>query len=63
MPELDRMYKERKDQGLAVFGLSSEDVELQRRYRQLVPVTYPLLTVSGQVPICTAISHVTRQAS
>ena len=50
MPELDRMYQEHKDQGLAVFGISSEDADLQRRYRQLVPVTYPLLTVSGQVP-------------
>jgi thiol-disulfide isomerase/thioredoxin len=50
MPELDRMYHEHKDQGLAVFGISSEDPDLQRRYRQLVPVTYPLLTMSGQVP-------------
>jgi len=50
MPQLDRLYQERKDQGLAVFGISSEDADLQRRFRQLVPVTYPLLTVSGQVP-------------
>src|SRR6516165_3290378 len=50
MPQLDRLYQERKDQGLAVFGISSEDADLQRRFRQLVPVTYPLLTVGGQVP-------------
>lgn len=50
MPQLDHLYQERKDQGLAVFGISSEDADLQRRFRQLVPVTYPLLTVSGQVP-------------
>ena len=50
MPELDRMYQEHRDQGLAVFGISSEDPDLQRRYWQLVPVTYPLLIVSGQVP-------------
>ncbi len=50
MPKLDRMYQERKDQGLAVFGISSEDADLQRRYRELVPVTYPLLTMNGEVP-------------
>src|SRR6516162_11517180 len=50
MPQLDRMYQEHKDEGLAVFGISSEDADLQRRYRQVVPVSYPLLTMSGQVP-------------
>ena len=50
MPALDRLYQERKDQGLAVFGISNEDADLQRRFRQMVPVTYPLLTMSGQVP-------------
>jgi len=35
---------------LVVFGLSDEDVNLQKRFLQLVPVTYPLLTVKGQVP-------------
>ncbi len=50
MPALDRLYQTDKDRGLAVFGISSEDAELQRRFRQIVPVTYPLLTMSGQVP-------------
>jgi peroxiredoxin len=50
MPALDRLYREDKDQGLAVFGISNEDADLQRRFRQMVPVTYPLLTMSGQVP-------------
>jgi peroxiredoxin len=50
MPALDRLYQQDKDQGLAVFGISDEDAALQRQFRQLVPVTYPLLTMSGQVP-------------
>ena len=50
MPALDRLYQQDKDQGLAVFGISSEDADLQRQFRQLVPVTYPLLTTSGDVP-------------
>ena len=50
MPQLDRMYREHKDQGLTVFGISNEDANMQRRFRELVPVTYPLLTLSGQVP-------------
>ncbi len=50
MPELNRLYETDKDQGLQVFGISSEDADLQRKFRQLVPVTYPLLTMNGQVP-------------
>ena len=50
MPKLDRLYRDQKDNGLVVFGLSDEDVNLQKRFLQLVPVTYPLLTVKGQVP-------------
>ncbi len=50
MPALDHMYQQYKDQGMAVFGISSEDADLQRRFRQIVPVTYPLLTPSGDVP-------------
>ena len=50
MPNLDRLYQARKGDGLVVFGLSSEDANLQRQFRQIVPVTYPLLTTSGQVP-------------
>jgi thiol-disulfide isomerase/thioredoxin len=50
MPKLDRLYRERKYQGLIVFGLSDEDVDLQRKYMEQVPVSYPLLTLSGEVP-------------
>jgi len=49
MPRLDRLYRERKDQGFVVFGLSDEDVDVQRKYLEQVPVTYPLLTVSAGV--------------
>jgi thiol-disulfide isomerase/thioredoxin len=50
MPKLDRLYQQRKAQGLIVFGLSDEDVERQRKYVEQVPVTYPLLTLRGNVP-------------
>jgi thiol-disulfide isomerase/thioredoxin len=50
MPKLDRLYRERKDQGFIVFGLSGEDVDLQRKYVEQVPVSYPLLTLRGEVP-------------
>ena len=50
MPRLDRMYRERKQQGFIVVGLSDEDPALQRKFVQEVPVTYPLLTLQGQVP-------------
>jgi thiol-disulfide isomerase/thioredoxin len=50
MPKLDRLYRERKGQGFIVFGLSDEDVDVQRKYVQQVPVSYPLLTLNGEVP-------------
>lgn len=50
MPKLDQLYRERKDKGLVVFGLSDEDIILQRSYVQKVPVSYPLLTQDGTVP-------------
>jgi cytochrome c biogenesis protein CcmG, thiol:disulfide interchange protein DsbE len=50
MPKLEQLYQQRKDQGFIVFGLSDEDVNLQRKYVQQVPVSYPLLTVGGRVP-------------
>jgi thiol-disulfide isomerase/thioredoxin len=50
MPKLDQLYKTRRDQGLMVFGISKEDVDLQREFLQEVPVSYPLLTLRGQVP-------------
>jgi peroxiredoxin len=50
MPKLDRMYQQRKDQGFVVFGLSTEDPALQRKFEQQVPVSYPLLTTGNGVP-------------
>lgn len=50
MPMLDQLYRERKERGLIVFGLSDEDVAVQRRFLARVPVSYPLLTVQGNVP-------------
>lgn len=50
MPHLDQLYRERKEKGFVVFGLSDEDPALQRKFIQQVPVSYPLLTQSGTVP-------------
>jgi peroxiredoxin len=51
MPKLDRLYRDRKDQGLMVFGLSTEDLDVQRKFvEERVRVSYPLLTAAGQVP-------------
>jgi thiol-disulfide isomerase/thioredoxin len=50
MPKLDRLYQEHKDQGFIVFGLSDEPVDLQRKFVEQVSVSYPLLTLNGDVP-------------
>jgi thiol-disulfide isomerase/thioredoxin len=51
MPELDRLYQERKDDGLVVFGLSTEDRKTQLDFeKQVLSVSYPLLTIEGDVP-------------
>lgn len=50
MPELDRLYRDRKDQGLMVFGLSDEPAVVQDAFLRVVPVSYPLLTLDGNVP-------------
>jgi peroxiredoxin len=50
MPKLDRLYRERKDQGFIVFGLSEEEVAVQRKFLERTAVSYPLLTINGQVP-------------
>ncbi len=51
MPALDRLYQERKDQGFVIFGLSTEDAEVQRKFAaDVVSVSYPLLTIAGDVP-------------
>ena len=50
MPKLDRLYREREQKGFIVFGLSDEDLDQQRKFVEQVPVSYPLLTVKGEVP-------------
>lgn len=50
MLRLDELYKAQKDRGLIVFGLSDQDFEVQRKYLEQVPVSYPLLTFKGEVP-------------
>ena len=50
MPKLDRLYQVRKGLGFIVFGLSDESVNVQRKYWEEVPVSYPLLTLKGEVP-------------
>ena len=50
MPKLDQLYKERKERGLVVFGLSAEDAETQGKFLAKVPVSYPLLTMTEGVP-------------
>ena len=50
MPNLDRLYRERKDEGFIVFGLSDEDVAVQRKFLERIRVSYPILTINGQIP-------------
>ncbi|HEX4425069.1 MAG TPA: TlpA disulfide reductase family protein [Terriglobales bacterium] len=50
MPKLNQLYQDRKPQGLTVFGISDESVDVQQKFLEKVPVTYPLLTLNGNVP-------------
>lgn len=50
MPKLDQLYRERKDQGFVVFGISDESIATQQKFLSQIPVSYPLLTLSGNVP-------------
>ncbi len=50
MPKLDRLYRDREGKGLMVFGISDESVAVQQKFLRDTPVTYPLLTLSGEVP-------------
>lgn len=50
MPALDRLYREQKDRGLVVLGMSDESISVQRRFLNEIKVSYPLLTLSGNVP-------------
>jgi peroxiredoxin len=50
MPKLERLYRRQKARGFVVFGMSSEDVGVQRKFIEETRVTYPLLTLKGNVP-------------
>lgn len=51
LPRLDRLYRDRKDRGFIVFGLSTETTDVQRKFiEEQTSVSYPLLTVNGDVP-------------
>jgi thiol-disulfide isomerase/thioredoxin len=51
MPKLDALYQRRNQEGLMVFGLSTEDVPLQQKFvKERLSVSYPLLTINGDVP-------------
>ena len=50
MPNLDRLYRERQQQGFIIYGISDEDVAVQQKFLQQIPVSYPLLTLQGEVP-------------
>ena len=50
MPKLDKLYLQKRSQGFVVFGISNEDTPTQQRFLQQVPVSYPLLTLNGNVP-------------
>lgn len=50
MPKLESLYQREKEHGFVVFGISSEDLEKQRKFAEEMRVTYPLLTLKGNVP-------------
>jgi len=50
MPDLERLYQAREDDGFMIFGLSTEDVATQQTFAEEVLVSYPLLTIEGDVP-------------
>jgi cytochrome c biogenesis protein CcmG, thiol:disulfide interchange protein DsbE len=51
MPELDKLYQDERERGLVVYGLSTEDIAVQRKFvAETLSVSYPLLTIEGNVP-------------
>jgi peroxiredoxin len=50
MPALDRLYRERKDRGFVVLGMSDESIASQKRFLKEVNVSYPLLALTRDVP-------------
>jgi thiol-disulfide isomerase/thioredoxin len=50
MPALDHLYRERKDRGLVVLGMSDERIASQKRFLREVSVSDPLLALTRDVP-------------
>lgn len=50
MPDLDRLYQDRKEDGFMIFGISTEELDTQKVFAEEVKVSYPLLTIEGDVP-------------
>lgn len=50
MPDLDLLYRGRKDRGFVVLGMSDESIVSQKRFLKEVSVSYPLLTLTRDVP-------------
>jgi thiol-disulfide isomerase/thioredoxin len=51
MPLLDELYRDRAELGLMVYGISTEDLPVQRAFEaSVVDVSYPLLDPGGDVP-------------
>lgn len=50
IPALDRLYREQESRGFVVLGMSDESIETQKKFQHEVKVSYPLLTVTGNVP-------------
>lgn len=50
IPALNRLYRERKDLGLVVLGMSDESIASQKKFLKEVSVSYPLLALTRDVP-------------
>ena len=50
MPALERLYQQRRNRGFVVLGMSDESGATQKRFLKEVNVSYPLLTLTGDVP-------------
>jgi len=50
MPQLDKLYRAKKESGLVVLGISDETVEKQQAFLRQIPVSYPLLLTTAGIP-------------
>ena len=50
MPQLDKLYRARKTDGLVVLGISDEAIDQQQAFLSQVPIAYPLLITTPGVP-------------